>query len=348
MAIFAKGGIMIVYEWTKKFLNRNYSKEIIKKYGREIAILIQNGLKLEDSTEEEIEEQLEFYNFFKTKADLENLLSTYEVKSTDYIVGKKIFVEQIYKIVKDNNYLVQPNEIDVAKIKNLATIYWTKIGRAILDIEDLLLAKDSSELKGFIDNNISQIKNNLMDRLGELEEKYKDGKKVYTYLKINEILNSLYSLFCKYGKEKNSQRNLSSQRNFNDELYGYGGYNPNNGEIKATICSAIYNVKDCLTCPEKKLRVFAYQILSEPKVEEDEEAIKWLDKWLNYQTENNIEYARRVIISSLLIGILSMLSLKHNLTFIEEDNANLFRAEKIRKEFESVMTYCGITKEMLI
>lgn len=339
---------MIVYEWTKKFLSRNYSKEIIKKYGLELALLIQNGLKLEDATEEEIQEQLEFYNYFKTKQDLEDLLSTYENKSTDYIIGKKIFVEQIYKIVKDSNYLVQPNEIDVAKIKNLATVYWTKIGKTILDIEDLFLARDSNELKGFINSNIYQMKNSLMDKLSELEERYVEGKKVYTYLKVNEILNNLYSLFCQHGKEKNSKRNFSTQKNFNDELYGYGGYNPNDGEIKATICSAVYNVKSCIDCPEKKLRVFAYQILEEPKTEEDEPAIQWLEKWLNYKIENNLEYARKVVISSLLIGILSMLSLKYGLTFMEEDNSNLFKADKIKKEFESILKYCGITKGMLI
>lgn len=90
-----------VFDWSDKQLKKHYSKEILDKYYKVLAYLYQNGYDINCGTLEEVEEQLDMWNYFKTTEDLYNLKNLYDNPiESDYAVGKKILSEELYDIVE--------------------------------------------------------------------------------------------------------------------------------------------------------------------------------------------------------------------------------------------------------
>ena len=122
----------------------------------------------------------------------------------------------------------------------------------------------------------------------------------------------------------------------------------NNGEIKCIIGSAVWDVKTIKTTKSIiKIKTVAGMILNDTiKTGDDDEYIQYLEKWYNGIEKDN-EKARRIVICSLLHGILTLLSLKHNINFLD-DKKNSERADVIKFEFSKILEYCGIDKEYLL
>ena len=106
--------------------------------------------------------------------------------------------------------------------------------------------------------------------------------------------------------------------------------------------SFVKNTKSIL-----KIKTIAGSILKDTsKTQEDDEGISYLERWYNGK-ENDDEKARQVVVCSLIWGIITLLSLKHNLNFLD-DKRNEERTDKIRYEIQKIMEYCGIDKDYLL
>jgi len=333
-----------VFLWTDKQLKKHYSKEILDKYYKQLAFLFQNGYNMEEcETIKEIEEQLEMWNYFKNYEDFEDMKGLYNIES-DYSVGKKIFSEELYDIIKFSTF--SRKEVDnPILIKGYANTYWNKIGEALNRLDNLF-ESDDIEIKGVVKELSNQ--NNIRERLDELFDKYEEEKKILTWIKFAELNNIIYSTYIKLTKLKTDSINVSKASNLNDELYGgIGGFNPNTGEIKCIIGSAVWQLKTIKSTKSiVKIKTVAGYIFENKPIIEDDEGIKYLDKWFK-GIEKDDEKARQVVVCSLLHGIITLLCLKHNLNFLK-DNKNSKRAEAIYYELEKIMEYCEISKDYLL
>ena len=335
-----------VFAWTKKQLEKRFSREIIDKYGKILAYLYQNGYDMSCDTLNEIEEQLSMYHWFEDTDDFDEM-AAYDGVKPDGTIGKKIVVEELYDIIKETTFVRRDDADNPVVIKTYATSNLEGKGRmierlvAIFDCDDLEIVAAVKNIENAAD---------IIDRIDYLEEKYDEGLKVISWIKAGELSNIIYSTYIKMSKVKNDEINISKASNINDELYGgIGGYNPTTGEIKCIIGSAVWELKSTRnTSPKAKLKTIAAKILDGDFNERpgDDEGIKFLVRWYAGK-ENDDEYARRTIVTSLCYGILSLLSLKHNLT-LAMDPKNSLKADKIYSEFRKILEYCGIDKEYLL
>lgn len=333
-----------VFTWTEKQIKKHYSENICNKYFKILAYLYQNGYDINCDNDTEIEEQLSMWNYFQDTNDFNELLNLSNV-DLDYSIGKKIISEEFYDIVKNSTFFRKETN-DPVSIKNYATIYWKEIEGFLNRVEEIFYSKDL-EVAGAI-NNTTNLKN-IKEKIEYLEDKVDDELKVITWLKSVELCDIIYSIYIKLTKVKTDTINVSKASNLNDEIYGgIGGFNPNNGEIKCIIGSAVWDVKTIKTTKSViKIKTVAGMILNDTiKTGDDDEYIQYLEKWYNGIEKDN-EKARRIVICSLLHGILTLLSLKHNINFLD-DKKNSERAEAIKFEFIKILEYCGIDKEYLL
>lgn len=329
------------FYWTDKYLRKNYTEKTLSKYYTIISFLYQNGFYF-NCDEEEIEEQLLLFNYFKENSDFEDLKNS-TVLSSEFEIGKKIITEEIYDILKNTTFTRREEADSPALIKVVAESYWNSIQNTFLRIKELFISKDSEIVGAFkkIENY-----NDILNKIGEIEISINEDKKVLTWLRFTNLINILYSLYIKTDKQKTDTHKLSIVSNLNDEIYGAtGGYNPNTGEIRCIIGSAVWDVKSCKSGNKTKVKNLAKEILSSPRMEEDK-YLDYLDRWYKgYETDN--DYAQQIVVGCLLNGILSLLSLKHNLSFLN-DIRNSERANEILTEFRAIVKWCGITKDYLL
>jgi len=318
-----------IFIYTDKQLKKKYSKQVLDKYYIQLAYLYQNGYDL-NCSETEIEEQFELFNNFSTEEDYLNLFKLFPLIESE--IGNKIFLEEIFDILKFSSFLRR--ETTPIVIKNLATLNWDKLTILLERINNLFKSKDRELLLVYKNINIYQ---EIIDRLNELEEKVDEELKTYTWMKFVELNAILYSLYVKLSKSKTEQLNISKVSNINDELYGgIGGYNLETGEIKCILGSAVWELKTVKnTKSVDKIKSVARNVEEE-----------YLTNWLANK-ETNTEKARQIVVNSLLFGILSLLSIKYNLT-LTKDVKNSERAENIQKEFKRIMEYCNISYDYLL
>ena len=76
---------------TDKQIKKQYSKEVLDKYYKQLAFLFQNGYNMNCETLEEIEEQFEMWDWFKTTENFEEMRCFFgKPIELDYNIGKKI------------------------------------------------------------------------------------------------------------------------------------------------------------------------------------------------------------------------------------------------------------------
>ena len=330
---------IVIFNFTNKYLDKKFSKDTLNKYRDVLGFLYQNGYEL-NCSDKEVEEQLEMYNFFKSEDDFKLLNDSYKVASSD--IGNKIVEEELYDIVKGTSFC--RNEITSEKLyKVYADINWENIIYYVDRLNELINSKDIEIAGTLTDNRVAP----LREKLDEIDELIFNEDKTNAWKKFVEIIDYVYNLYISMTKTKADQHNISKLSNLNDEIYGsVGGYNPLNNEIKCIYGSAIYNVKTILSTNDiGKIRVMANLILSEDG--KDDDGIKYLIKWCK-GTEKDNEKARQVVVNCLLNGILTLLQMKHNFSFLEQDIKNQDRMDRIKKEFTSILNYLNIDKGYLL
>jgi len=332
-----------VFTWTDKQLKKRHSQNVLDKYYKVLGYLYQNGYDL-NCEENEAEEQLSFWNFFQNESDLEDLkkLSKFE---SDFEVGKKIVIEELYDIIKCSTFCHESSD-NPAIIKIYATNNWSKIIEIVNRLENLFFSNDT-EIVGIL-KKIKSV-SSIQKKITEIKSSIEREIKVLTWIRFSELINNSYSIYISEGKQKTDTHKLTIASNFNDELYGgIGGYNPNSGEIKCIIGSAVSDVKLCYSSKTlTKVKSIATAVFKDnEKINDDEEAIEYLAKWLNGK-ETDDKYARQVVTNICLHGVLNLLLLKHNVNFLE-DRKNSDRAQNALNEFKAILKYCGIDKSYLL
>ena len=333
-----------IFYWTDKQLKKSFSENTLNKYYKIIAYLYQNGYYF-NCEDEEVEEQLKMFNFFEHDWDFEELqkCSGYQTNNRTYETGGKIVSEELYDVVKNTTFCRKETSESPVLIKGFAETYWENI-KSALDRLFYLFNSSDLEIYGYLKNieNLQDIQN----KINELKDSIEKEKKVLTWIKFTNLINIIYSLYIKIGKQKTDTHKLTIASNFNDEIYGATGcYNPNNGEIKCIIGSAVSDVKICMKGNLSKIKNKVGEILKGEKDGPDK-YIDWLELWYKGHETNN-EYAQQIVVGCLLNGILSLLSLKHNLNFLN-DKRNYNKADDIVKEFSAICKYCGVTKDYLL
>ena len=337
-----------VFDWTDKQLKKQHSKEVLDKYYKQLAFLFQNGYDMNCETLEEVEEQLKMWDWFKTTENFEEMRCLFgKPLELDYNIGKKIVSEELYDIIRNTTFVRKEAVDNPAIMKNYANTYWKKIIENLNRLDDLFYC-DDLEIAGCLKE--LQNVNDIKEKIDFIEEKVDKDIKVLTWLKFVELCNIIYSTYIRLSKVKTDHINISKASNLNDELYGgIGGFDPNTGEIKCIIGSAVWELKTVKTTKSMlKIKAIAGSILKDTlKIkEEDDEGILYLERWYNGK-EKDDEKARQVVVCSLIWGIIILLELKHNLNFLD-DPRNGKRAEKIRYEIQKIMEYCGIDKDYLL
>lgn len=328
-----------IFLQTKKHLSRKFSEETIDKYGQIIGFLYQNGFEL-NCSDDEVEEQLSLFNFFESEEDLNDLKKTTSVKS-DYSIGKKIVIEELYDIVKLGNFSQLQTE-NILVQKTYATSNWNKINN-LLDRLSSLFNSDDSEIVGALKQipNTEDIKQRISSLFILMDKKIK----LAVWNKFKELISIAYSAYIRLSKIKKEEHKSTIFTNLNSELYGaLGGYNPNTNEIICKYNGAVFDVKkfynsdDNLSIVEE-----AKQILKGAK--NLDETFSFLSKW-SKGTIGGDEKAKQIVINCLLNGILTLISIKNNFTFSEEFNSK--KEEKIKNEFLAVLKYANIPKDYLL
>lgn len=327
---------MYVFIYTKEYLEKRFSKEILDKYFSTLAFLFQNGYSLNFGNDE-VDEQLSLFNYFQTKEDFENLERLNSVTVSND--AKKMVAIEFIDIIKKCLFVNKENPSPIL-MKTVISQRWKDINDIIIRMNEIFDCEDS-EVKGIL-YQLSNL-NELIKKVNELERGYSKNLKVLTWLNLTSFLKEIYASYTYISKEEGS-RHYAISENINDELYGsIGNYNPSSKEIKSIIGSAVFDLKTLKTSSSLvKVKQLAKLILSENNKEDDEE-IKYLIKWSDGKETDN-DRARRAVMNSTMYGILNLLCLKYGLTS-SEDNLNSLRVDKIHDEFNSILKYCGIEKE---
>lgn len=331
-----------VFDYTDKQIRKKFSKETLDKYYDILCFLYQNGYSV-NCNDDEVSEQLEMYNFFKSKEDLEELKKV-SGKSSSLDVGKKIVSEELYDIVKNSTFCQIDCADNPTKLKSTANINWEKLKLNTSRIDSLFSCEDS-EIKNVLVkySKYEDIKN----KISFLQSKINNDIRVLSFLKFKELVNVVYSVYIKITKVKTDEHKLTLCSNINSQIYGsIGGYNPITKEIKYIIGSAVWDLKNINETKNiPKLKQHADLIL-ENKSDEKNEYIDYLERWKK-GLEKDDDKARQIIINCLCNGIMTLLSFKHNLNFLE-DNRNSIRAELIIDELKSILKCCNIDKSYLL
>lgn len=328
--------------YTDKQIRKKHSVNIIEKYYDILCYLYQNGYDV-NCPENEIEEQLEMYNFFKDESDLEELRKVSGDNST-LEIGKKIISEELYDIVKNSVFCQTDCGDNAIKIKSLATLNWEKIKTNTERLKIVFYCPDSE-----ICRVLEKLKNyeKIKKDIDFLLLKINNDIRVLSILKFRELINSIYSIYIKLTKVKTDEHGLVLCSNINSQLYGNaGGYNPNSKEIKCIIGSAVWDLKNIKeTNLVSKLKLHAGLIL-ENKSEKDDKYIEYLVRWnKGKETDNN--KAKQIIVNCMCNGIFVLLELKYDLNFLD-DNRNSKKAGLILEELKSILKYCNIDKNYLL
>lgn len=327
---------MYVFIYTKEYLEKRFSKEILDKYFSTLAFLFQNGYNL-NFEDDEVDEQLSFFNYFQAKEDFENLERLNSVTVSND--AKKMVAIEFIDIIKKCLFVNKEN-LSPILMKTVISQRWKDINDIIIRMNEIFDCEDS-EVKGIL-YQLSNL-NELIKKVNELGRGYSKNLKVLTWLNLTSFLKEIYVSYTYISKEEGS-RHYAISENINDELYGsIGNYNPSSKEIKSIIGSAVFDLKTLKTSSSLvKVKQLAKLILSENNKEDDEE-IKYLIKWSDGKETDN-DRARRVVMNSTMLGIINLLCLKYGLTF-SEDRLNALKADKVYDEFNSILKYCGIEKE---
>lgn len=327
---------MYVFIYTKDYLVKKFSKETLDKYFSTLAFLFQNGYNL-NFENDEVDEQLSLFNYFRTEEDFEELRELKPVAVSND--ANKMVAIEFMGIVKKCLF-VSKGDASPALIKTIISSHWNEINDIIIRMNEIFDCEDS-EIKGVL-YQLSNL-NDLIKKVNELERGYSKNLKVLTWLNLTSFLKEIYTSYTYISKEEGS-RHYAISENINDELYGsIGSYNPSSKEIKSIIGSVVFDLKSLKNSSSLvKVKQTAKLILSENNKEDDEE-IKYLIKWSDGKETDN-DRARRAVMNSTMYGILSLLCLKYGITF-SEDKLNSLKAEKIYDEFNSILKYCGIEKE---
>jgi hypothetical protein len=356
---------MVVFDTTKKYLEKRYSRKVLDKYFSQLAFLYQSGFVLECNSDDETIQQIENFNSFKSDVDFEDLKKAYGNIKVSSAIGDKIITDSLYSILTATKWAV--DELSVINQKKAVSVYDNIIRETVKTLVDIMSCKCDSVEASFTDfqTSYANIYNNLVSTIDKVNRYITESKKVMLWNSFVDLRKTVFKMYLLYNKLTSGKKNVMSvvkASNLNDEIYGSsGGFNPITGTVKAVNGSAVYELfithklnldnPVCLT----KMKVLAKSILDDADCythiktaefddDDSKERFLYLYNWYkNQQTDN--EKARHIIELIELNGILSLLCLKYQLTILTADRLNIGREKGIITEFTKIVNYCNVKVE---
>lgn len=327
----------VVFPYTTYCLNKAYTKDIIAKYGDQLAFLFQNGFSLQDNSMSAVEEQMILFNYFETYDDFEDLVSTFgDAFSFDEAtpVGYKI-VDSVLEVVLNNSSWALKNFVNV---KTMGDMYKEKI-KQMCGILQTVFDSDDVEVVRVMKTVGKWETDNLLDACLEL---YEDEVYNVLLIKYQELYKQIYSMHKKINRallNTSEKGKLATMGNVNDELYGSsGGYNPNNDDIIARNGATVFELKtlndDSISDEDIRIKML---VIAKECVDNGE-----TDKTLTAFVKGDnskLKEVRKILTDICFSGIMVLLELKHGLTLFEDDSLNSKRAELIAKELTAICNY---------
>lgn len=331
-----------VFYWTEKQLRKSFSEATINKYGNLIGKLFQNGLKL-NCRDEEVEEQLQEWNFLQSEEDLQKVLEIVS-PNPEETIGTKIISEELYFLLKESSFCEEEN--NPLAIKRIVDCNIEKISAIINDVQCLLQTKDIEIHKAW--KKFPEQFTTLSRQLDTAKKSFEEGKKVVTFINLSSLRKTIYSSYLYITKNKANDFGIVITSNIADEIYGsLGGYNPNTNKIICIVGSAVWNLKSCYKGDKARTKKFADTIFYEnPGSSHDDEHIQYLSRWRNGE-ETDDEYAKQIVTNCLLNGIFNLLLLKHGVCMLNKSN-DCEKENKIKNELKQILQYCKIPKDYLL
>lgn len=327
----------VVFPYTTYCLNKAYTKDIITKYGDQLAFLFQNGFSLQDNSMSAVEEQMILFNYFETYDDFEDLVSTFgDAFSFDEAtpIGYKI-VDSVLEVVLNNSSWALKNFVNV---KTMGDMYKEKI-KQMCGILQTVFDSDDVEVVRVMKTVGKWESDNLLDACLEL---YEDEVYNVLLIKYQELYKQIYSMHKKINRallNTSEKGKLATMGNVNDELYGSsGGYNPNNDDIIARNGATVFELKtlndDSISDEDIRIKML---VIAKECVDNGE-----TDKTLTAFVKGDnskLKEVRKILTDICFSGIMVLLELKHGLTLFEDDSLNSKRAELIAKELTAICNY---------
>lgn len=327
----------VVFPYTTYCLNKAYTKDIIAKYGDQLAFLFQNGFSLQDNSMSAVEEQMILFNYFETYDDFEDLVSTFgDAFSFDEAtpIGYKI-VDSVLEVVLNNSSWALKNFVNV---KTMGDMYKEKI-KQMCGILQTVFDSDDVEVVRVMKTVGKWETDNLLDACLEL---YEDEVYNVLLIKYQELYKQIYSMHKKINRallNTSEKGKLATMGNVNDELYGSsGGYNPNNDDIIARNGATVFELKtlndDSISDEDIRIKML---VIAKECVDNGE-----TDKTLTAFVKGDnskLKEVRKILTNICFSGIMVLLELKHGLTLFEDDSLNSKRAELIAKELTAICNY---------
>lgn len=336
----------VVFPYTTTCLNKAYTKDILDKYGDQLAFLFQNGFTLTDNSMTAVEEQMWLYNDFRDYADLDDLIKSWgDAFSFDEPtpIGYKI-VDSVIEVVLNNSSWALKSFVN---IKTMGEMYYAKI-QQMLGILGMIFDSDDIEVVRVRKSLECQDAIDLFEECLELAE---EEKKNVLLVRFQELYKQVYSMHKKINRallNTSEKGKLATMGNVNDELYGSsGGYNPNNNDIIARNGASVFELKTLndASISDEDIRI-KMLVIAKECVDNGE-----TDKTIVAFTKgdySHLKEVRQILANICFTGIMVLLELKHGLTTFEGDTLNSKRAELIAKELTAICNYTKYNSKELM
>jgi hypothetical protein len=324
-----------VYLYTKKELEKKFTKSTLTKYGKKLAFLYQNCFEIDRMSDSDIEEQFWLFNGLNTYEDFEELCSTFRLDLYTTLVGSKIVGEEFLNILEAMRPAIS-EEFAVQKVKaiNSKNIVQETVAR----IAEITNSSDI-DISLFFEEKPFPVK--LTELVDEIEELYDNDEDLRAYMRFYELYKGVFQYYIQITHQKTDSINLTKRSLINDQLYGAtGGYDSIRRIIKTCPASAVENLRffkndpitDVMT--KAKFKIICEEIIGKDKDLGEFQIVKDFTKGKNV----SIEEVKKLVIPCLENGIINLLCLKHNLNLLD-DPRNGKRVAALKDEAAEILKY---------
>lgn len=327
-----------VYPYTLSYLKSHYATNILKKYGKVLAFLEQNGYHCSTDSLEDLEDQFWFFNGFKTYEDFEELkkLSNFEIGATKF--GYKIFADEIADIMRSCNWADKYYE----NLKVYSNIFFDEIKDTVYKLDDFLRSPDLE-----VQRTVKELcDNEFMNELEECIDFADNEEKVRLLVTFQKLFKKIKSLRGAVNvKLMNDTEKGKSKRveNVSEELYGVnGGCNKNTDEIIAKYGSVVNDLKRLVSNESDESLMGRLRVLASESVENGE-----TDKTIvSFARGKNSDFkaVRKALAEVCFNGITALVSLKNGVKLYDCHNKNVVK--NVGQELAAICKYCGYKEKV--
>lgn len=325
-----------VFNYTLGFLKTHYTIDILKKYGKVIAFLFQNGYTLSVKDLAEADEQMWLFNNFATYEDFEEFEKLFKnYAPTKY--GKKIVAEEV------GNYLTKYSWANkqYENLKGFGEVYWDSLKQGVLELEQLVNCPDL-EVHGIFENQTK-----LIEAIQTCSNFIEQNKVVRAFVNFLNLYKEVKDLRISLNKDlmtTSEQGKLQKVEKLMEELYGSGGgCNKNDLRIIAKYGSAVDDLRRLQNDSDAEAEGLILRLCQESI--EFGETDKVIVDFAN-RKNRDFKKVRKALSEVVFNGIVSLVSIKNGLKLVGEPKKET--VSLIEKELEAICKFCNYRSDSFV